>query len=154
MCDRGILDGSAYCTPDVWDQILDEQNMTAQHLIEKRYDAILHMVTAADGAEEFYDLSNEARFETPEGARAVDMYLRNVYLGHRKHMVVDNSFDFEQKVSLAIDLVSSVIGLPTKQKIFKKYLVANDIPVEFPSDMHQEEMTILENYIKIGDKNY
>ena len=153
ICDRGILDGSAYCTADMWDQILDEQNMTAQHLIEKRYDAILHMVTAADGAEQFYDLSNEARYETPEGARAVDMHLRKVYLGHRKHMVVDNSVDFEQKVTQAIDLISSVIGLPTEQKIFKKFLVTNNVPIEIPSDVHQEEMTILENYIQVSDRN-
>ena len=127
--------------------------MTAQHLIEKRYDAIVHMVTAADGAEEFYDLSNEARFETPEGARAIDMHLRKVYLGHRKHMVVDNSVDFEGKVTQAIDLISSVIGLPTKQVIFKKYLVAGDIPIEIPSEVHQEEMTILENYLRTSDRD-
>lgn len=30
---------------------------------DKRYDAVIHMVTAAEGAEEFYDYGNEARFE-------------------------------------------------------------------------------------------
>ena len=35
--------------------------------------------------------------------------------------------------------------------IFKKYLVTPDLPIEIPSDVHQEEMTILENYLR--DRN-
>jgi chromosome condensin MukBEF complex kleisin-like MukF subunit len=38
-------------------------------LRDNRYEAVIHLVTAADGAEKFYDsLSNEARYETPEEA--------------------------------------------------------------------------------------
>jgi hypothetical protein len=50
--------------------------------MEKRYDAVIHMVTAADGAEAFYDFANEARFETPEEAVQRDKDLRDCYLGH------------------------------------------------------------------------
>jgi hypothetical protein len=28
-----------------------------------RYDAVIHLVTAADGAEEYYNLGNRARYE-------------------------------------------------------------------------------------------
>lgn len=35
-------------------------------LRDKRYDAILHMITAADGAKDFYNKSNEVRYETVE----------------------------------------------------------------------------------------
>lgn len=42
---------------------MDEQGFAGTSLIEKRYDAVVHMVTAAEGAEEFYNFSNEARFE-------------------------------------------------------------------------------------------
>lgn len=72
------------------------------------------MVTAAEGAEEFYNFSNSARYEDAEGARARDHKLMQAYLGHHKHMVVDNaSLNFEEKMKQAIGLVSSVIGLPT-----------------------------------------
>lgn len=41
------------------------------------------MVTAADGAEEFYDLgSNVARYESIEEAVAKDKKLRVAYMGH------------------------------------------------------------------------
>jgi hypothetical protein len=34
-------------------------------LRDKRYEAVVHLVSAADGAESFYsDLSNKARYET------------------------------------------------------------------------------------------
>jgi len=44
---------------------------------DERYDGVLHMCTAADGAEEFYaSLSNEARYESKEEAIEKDMKLR------------------------------------------------------------------------------
>jgi hypothetical protein len=59
--------------------------------MEKRYDAVIHMVTAADGAEAFYDFANEARFETPEQAVQRDKDLRDCYLGHHQYHIVDNN---------------------------------------------------------------
>jgi hypothetical protein len=48
-----------------------------------RYDGVLHMVTAADGAENFYaSLSNEARYESLEEAVTKDKLLREVYMSH------------------------------------------------------------------------
>ena len=39
---------------------------------EARYDAVFHLVTAANGAERFYTLeNNQARSETPQQARDV-----------------------------------------------------------------------------------
>jgi hypothetical protein len=38
--------------------------MNEVYLRDRRYDLVLHMVTAADGAEKFYNLSNNlARYE-------------------------------------------------------------------------------------------
>ena len=64
---------------------MDDLGYVGNNLIEKRYDAVLHMVTAAEGAEEFYNYSNAARFENEEGARSRDHLLREAYLGHAKH---------------------------------------------------------------------
>lgn len=41
-------------------------------LRDKRYDAIVHMITAADGATDFFNKSNEARYESIEQAIIVD----------------------------------------------------------------------------------
>lgn len=64
-------------SPELWAEILDEQQFAGLNvLIEKRYDAVLHMVSAAEGAEEFYNFSNEARYEDAESARQSDNRLR------------------------------------------------------------------------------
>ena len=76
LCDRGLYDGSAFVVPELWSQIFNEQGLGGLNFIEKRYDAIVHMVTAAEGAEKFYNYSNKARYETLEQARARDHKLR------------------------------------------------------------------------------
>ena len=50
LCDRGVMDGSAYCDENVWQAILDETGWSTIHLRDRRYEAVIHMVTAADGA--------------------------------------------------------------------------------------------------------
>ena len=109
------------------------------------------MVTAAEGAEEFYNFSNEARYENAEGARMRDRSLMQAYLGHQKFMIVDNaSTNFEDKMKRGISLISSVIGLPTDTQIFKKFLISG--PIEgIPSDFHTEKTTILETYVNLGE---
>ena len=51
LCDRGVMDGSAYCDENVWQAILDETGWSTIHLRDRRYEAVIHMVTAADGAQ-------------------------------------------------------------------------------------------------------
>jgi hypothetical protein len=65
ICDRGVLDNKAYMDEKVWKAIMQETGWNTVHMLN-RYDAVIHLVTAADGAEEFYSLSNEARSESPE----------------------------------------------------------------------------------------
>ena len=156
LCDRGLYDGSAFVAPELWSQIVDEQQLGGLNFIEKRYDAIVHMVTAAEGAEKFYDYSNEARYETAEEARASDKKLRQAYLGHHRYMIVGNTGDFEDKMSTAINYISSQVGLPTDVQIFKKYLVCpntldvseNHKNLKFPEDIHTETIIIKETYLK------
>lgn len=69
LIDRGLLDGSAYVTKENWQALLDDMGVNIIMLRDNRYDAILHMVTAADGAAKFYaSLNNEARYESVEEA--------------------------------------------------------------------------------------
>jgi hypothetical protein len=48
------------------------------------------MITAADGAPQFYDYDNVARYETVEEAIVRDKALRDAYLGHNKIFVIGN----------------------------------------------------------------
>ena len=79
ICDRGIMDGYAYTNKETWQLILDEQGWNQIHLRDRRYEAVIHLVTAADGADRFYDYgdqsSNNARYEGLEEAKVVDRKL-------------------------------------------------------------------------------
>lgn len=63
LCDRGLMDGSAYVGEELWSAVLDEVGLSTMQLRDKRYDGVIHMVTAADGASSFYNKGNEARYE-------------------------------------------------------------------------------------------
>ena len=65
ICDRGVMDGSAYTSEHMWQALLDETGWSTIQLRDRRYEAVIHLVTAADGANEFYtSANNEARYET------------------------------------------------------------------------------------------
>ena len=123
ICDRGLMDTKGYTGAAIFNRILDDQDWSAIELRDNRYDAVLHLVTAADGAAEFYDLDNEARFETPEQAVHRDLELRKAYIGHNKLFVIDNSKSFQSKMETTIKTVLSVIGMPTQKTQFRKFLV-------------------------------
>ena len=91
LIDRGLMDSKAYIGSERWPVILEREGWTNTELRDHRYDAIIHMVTAADGAEEFYDFENVARFETVEEAIERDKILRNAYLGHNQVYVIANA---------------------------------------------------------------
>ncbi len=56
LCDRGLMDGSAYMSNESWLRLLDEVHLDPISARDARYDAVFHLVTAADGASKFYTL--------------------------------------------------------------------------------------------------
>ena len=50
VCDRGVCDNFAYCSPENKERILDNNGWTMNFLCNERYDAVIHLVTAAIGA--------------------------------------------------------------------------------------------------------
>jgi hypothetical protein len=113
VCDRGAMDGSAYIPEDAWRKLLEEAHFTEPQLREHRYDAIIHLVTAAFGAEACYGAhTNIVRYETLEEARGVDERLRHAWRGHPNLRVIDNSTDFAGKLHRILCAVFEVVGLP------------------------------------------
>jgi hypothetical protein len=58
ICDRGTCDPAAYVSREEFQAIMDIEGWTWTSLRDRRYDGVLHLVTAAIGAEEFYTRSN------------------------------------------------------------------------------------------------
>ena len=125
VCDRGVMDGSAYTTQQLWHAILDETGWTTIQLRDKRYDAIVHLVTAADGAEDFYCLDNKARYESADEARALDKKLIEAWTGHPHHFIIENPKvgGFKQKMNIVNETVFKIIGMPVSINYYKKFLL-------------------------------
>ena len=125
ICDRGVMDGSAYTDTNVWQALLDETAWNTIQLRDRRYEAVIHMVTAADGAEEFYtDSNNEARYESPEEARKLDKKLIDAWVGHPHFSIIDNKIsNFQTKVDKCVETVCRYIGIPTPTSFYKKFLL-------------------------------
>ena len=121
--DRGILDGAAYCEPAFWEELTTETGLSHAMERDKRYDAVIHMVTAANGAEKFYTLENNpARKEGAELARQLDDRIIRAWTGHPKLRVIDNSTSFQRKLQRVTQEVMSCIGIPLpieKERKFK-----------------------------------
>src|SRR3972149_3165281 len=98
LCDRGCMDNAAYMSDEEFAKMLRRNNLKVVDLCERRYDAVMHLVTAAKGAEKFYNLDNAARTETPEQARALDVLTQIAWVGHPYLRVIDNTTDFKGKM--------------------------------------------------------
>jgi predicted ATPase len=113
VCDRGAMDGAAYLPAEAWKQLLDELRLEEAHLLEQRYDSIIHLVTAAIGAEDWYGAhTNSVRYESLQEARGVDERLRQAWRGHPNLHVIDNATDFDGKLHRVLCSVCEVVGLP------------------------------------------
>jgi len=97
LYDRGELDGLAYHPHDCLSAALAETGRTTLDVIHS-YDAIMHLVTAADGAQNAFSSTNPARWDTAEEAIAYDHVLQEIYRDHPRHTVIDNSTDFIGKM--------------------------------------------------------
>jgi hypothetical protein len=138
LCDRGLMDGSAYMTQEEWETLLVNKGLQVADVCESRYNAVMHLVTAAEGAERYYTLeNNEVRSESPEQAREVDRKSRLAWVGHPKLFVFDNSTDFEGKLQRLVDTIANLVGLPSKlSKTSRKYLLKHNPRFEdFPEDL-------------------
>ena len=83
LYDRGVMDGRAYMNESMWQALLDETSWSNSQLRDKRYDMVLHLVTAADGALDYYSKkSNESRYEDEEAAISTDRRTQMAWCGH------------------------------------------------------------------------
>ena len=112
LCDRGALDGKAYVSEEHWREILDTVRAAPASLLQ-RYDLVCHLVTAADGAEEFYGTAtNETRSEDVPAAQSQDGLTREVWREHPNIAVFGNEGgSFETKIQNLVERVwSHVVG--------------------------------------------
>lgn len=82
-----------------WDKVMKNNGWNAVELRDNRYDQVIHMITAAKGAEAFYNLEdNPCRTEGLELARHLDKLTAEGWVGHPYFDVIDNSTEFDTKI--------------------------------------------------------
>ena len=144
VCDRGAMDISAYMAPETWEQITRAVGTSTPELRD-RYDAVLHLVSAADGAEQYYTTANNAqRYEqmNEEGlriARGLDKKVIHAWTGHPHLRVINNHDDFDCKMNRVIKEISNVLGLPQPIVNERKYIV--ELTGAMPDDGISSEIT-------------
>ena len=158
LCDRGIMDGSAYLSKKEWEQFLSsrDKDLTNVELREGRYDAVYHLVTAAEGAESFYTTENNlARTETPEEAKYVDSLTRNAWLGHPNFRVFDNSVDFETKMQRLVQATARLVGLPSEVNRESTKFILKQEPSfsDFPSDVQYHVFDVEKVFLHVKTPN-
>ncbi|MBR3477713.1 MAG: AAA family ATPase [Bacteroidaceae bacterium] len=143
VCDRGVMDISAYMRPEMWTDITSRLGTNSEEL-RNRYDAVLHLVSAADGAEQFYTTSNNAqRLEQADEAglrvaRELDKKVIRAWTGHPHLRVINNNVDFERKLNRVIKEIAKVLELPQLIETERKYIV--EVIGELP-DCTESEIT-------------
>jgi len=137
VCDRGTMDISTYLPEETWQALMNDIGTNTIQLRDSRYDAVLHLVSAANGAEEFYTTANNAaRSEDAKTARMLDMKLITAWNGHPHLRIIDNRVDFEKKLKAVIREISNVLGLPSSVEAERKYVV--EVTGELPETTESE----------------
>lgn len=149
LCDGGLLDAAAYVSPNEFNEVLSVVGVTRQSLL-RRYDLVVHLMTAALGAEDFYTCANNcARSEDLPEARLLDARTQNAWLGHPNHFVIDNSTGFDGKVGRALQTLARKIGVPESLEIERKFLLRNFSPGMIPPE--SVKIAIEQAYLPIAD---
>ena len=148
VCDRGMLDNKSYMTNSCFQSALSELNLNETELRDN-YDAVFHLVTAANGAEEFYTTANNtARTETPEEARLIDDKLISAWTGHPHFRVIDNSTSFDCKIKRLIKEIATFLGEPEPFEIERKYLIEYPDITWLESLKNCQRIEIIQTYLK------
>ena len=137
------MDISAYMNDEMWSEITTSVGV-ASEMLRSRYDAVLHLVSAADGAEQFYTTANNSeRTEGIELARELDKKVIQAWSEHPHLRVINNHENFDTKINRVLQEISSVLEIPQQVIEERKYIVKvlNEIPEAIESEIYQTYLT-------------
>ena len=142
LLDRGIMDIKAFIPREDFRAMLEKRGLSEVN-VRDRYNGVIHLVTAAEGAEEYYTgENNAARLESPEEARTIDRKTIESWLGHPHFKIIDNRTDFEGKIKRTFETISELLGIHIPLDKKEKYLVRSLEYDKLPTHqiIHMEEV--------------
>ena len=108
LYDRSLFDQLAYISRSDFRQFLAKEGMSEKDL-QRRYDRIVHLVSASVGTDYYTTDSNSCRLETADEARAVEARTLSGNKTFANLVVVDNSTDFQRKMERVMAAVMEVV---------------------------------------------
>lgn len=154
VCDRGLCDNIAYCdndecsAEDMFARLLAPHNLTISEARDS-YDLVLHLTTAAKGTNCYTTENNKARTETAEEAIELDNKTLNAWIGQPNLKIIDNSTDFSEKITRALNEIYYIMG-EKKVEYNKKMLV--NLP-DISKLNYNRKITIIQNYLHSDNPN-
>jgi hypothetical protein len=146
--DRGVMDIKAFMPPAEFAAMLRRKGLDEMTLRD-RYHGVVHLVTAADGAIEYYSGENNgARLETAEEAAAIDRRIQESWLGHPRFKIIDNRTDFQSKIRRTFSAISRILGIPESIETKERYLVEH---VDYEALPTHQIIEIEQTYLRTRD---
>ena len=146
--DRALLDDKAYISDGEFEQVISKFGLSTETAMAK-YDAVIHLVTCAKGAEFAYNLGNAARTESLDSAVEMDDRTLRAWSTHPNLKIVDNAVDFEKKIQRALREIFRIVGRPEPMDKKHKYLISmpdmNQLVVNYgavPFEMTQNYLVV------------
>lgn len=144
----GAAEIQSRVSAELWEAMLAETGWTLSTLREKRYDAVLHLATAADGAQEHF----EGRGISAEEAKLLDKKVSDCWNGHPEYLIIRNlpNQDFKQKIDICVTAVGKLVGQPTPIKYCQKFLidVTAGEEINFPAELKVAQYHLIEVFLK------
>lgn len=125
LCDRGLMDSRAYVSQQTFDRMTREFGLDRATMCDARYLGVVHLRSAAVGAEAFYTSANNVvRRETIDEARAQDVRTEHAWVGHPHLFIVGNDGgSIEAKNADLFRKICRILGEPEPLEIERKYVV-------------------------------
>lgn len=114
VCDRGALDISAYISPEMWNELMESCGTNHEQIL-KRYDGVVHLSSAAEGAEKHYTLvTNANRYEKADEAglalaRSLNTKVLDAWQTHPVVRTIESMDDFDKKMKLVVETIYDII---------------------------------------------
>lgn len=144
LYDRGLMDNRAYIEDCAWRALLQKTGHSHVALRDVRYDMVIHLQSAAAGAEAFYTTdNNHVRSESIGAACSLDTRTLNAWIGHPHVRVINNKKggSFEDKMRRAYDCILHLLRKPSPLEIERRYLISPDFDyTTIPTHYHTVEI--------------
>ena len=145
--DRALMDDKAYISDEEFAEVLARFDGRTEASVLAGYDAVIHLVTCAKGAEFAYNLGNQARTESLEFAREMDDRTLRAWSRHPNLRIIDNSVDFEEKMNRGIREIYRILGEPEPMIKKRKYLIEMPDLEAFAAKYNAMALDMMQTYL-------